>query len=177
MLSKCFLKLDKTMLPASTHSKCGSNQRIFRMLLFLASPSPPPPRVAELKGKPAYPLLQTQLTYTKIFPVKQNAEVMLWDSRARLLLRCVCNGWLSSELCAKQQNPISSLPQAKVSFHTSKSSDWTEVSHISKETLRSKTSPQAIYYTFPRVNRAGGHPEKAAINCLQGALSSSTNKV
>lgn len=54
---------------------------------------------------------------------------------------------------------------------------WTEVSHISKETLRSKASPQAIYYTFPRVNRAGGHPEKAAINCLQGALSSSTNKV
>lgn len=27
------------------------------------------------------------------------------------------------------------------------------------------------------MNRAGGHPGKAAINCLQGALSSSTNKV
>lgn len=95
MQSKCFPKLDKTMLPASTRSKYGSKQQIFRMLLFL------PPRVAEWKGKTTYPLLSTQLTYTNIFLVKQKTEMMLWDSRARLLLRCVCNGWLSSELCAK----------------------------------------------------------------------------
>lgn len=95
MQSKCFPKLDKTMLPASTHSKRGSKQQIFRMPLSL------PPRVAEWKGKTAYPLLSTQLTYTNIFLVKQKTEMMLWDSRARLLLRCVCNGWHSSELCAK----------------------------------------------------------------------------
>lgn len=95
MQSECFPELDKTMLPASTHSKCSSKQQIFRMSLFL------PPWVAEWKGKTTYPLLSTQLTYTNIFLVKQKTEMMLWDSRARLLLRCVCNGWLSSELCAK----------------------------------------------------------------------------